>query len=157
NIGGNGQYLAGAIAAVLISTELPNAVDLPGPLLTIVSILGAMLAGAALAGIAGILKGTVGAHEGITTIMLNWIVVRVGSYLFDIGGPFQTHAAGAAGAVPSSNDVPDNAKLHVFWGDPLLQGLHIGIFISIAALVVYSLVLNRTTLGYEVRAVGHNW
>jgi ABC-type uncharacterized transport system permease subunit len=156
NIGGNGQYLAGAIAAVLISTELPSVVDLPGPLLIIVSVFGAMLAGAALAGIAGLLKGTVGAHEVITTIMLNWIVVWVGSYLFDVGGPLQTNAAGAAGAVPSSQDIPDKAHLHTFWGDPLLQGLHIGFFISLIALVVYSLVLNRTTLGYEVRAVGHN-
>ena len=90
NIGGNGQYLSGAIAAVLIATELPKAVHLSGPLLIVVSILGAMLAGAALAGIAGLLKGTVGAHEVITTIMLNWIVVWVGSYLFNVGGPLQT-------------------------------------------------------------------
>jgi ABC-type uncharacterized transport system permease subunit len=156
NIGGNGQYLAGAIAAVLISTELNKAVDLPGFLLVVISIVGAMLAGAALAGIAGILKGTVGAHEVITTIMLNWIVVWVGSYLFDVGGPLQTKSGAAAGAVPSSADVPEKAHLHTFWGDPLLQGLHIGFFVSIASLVVYSLVLNRTTLGYEVRAVGHN-
>ena len=156
NIGGNGQYLSGSIAAVLIATELPHVLNLPGLLLIIVSILGAMVAGAALAGIAGLLKGTVGAHEVITTIMLNWIVVWVGSYLFDVGGPLQTHAAAAAGAVPASADIPDKAKLHAFWGDPLLQGLHVGFFVSIAALVVFSLVLNRTTLGYEVRAVGHN-
>ena len=153
NIGGQGQYLVGSIAAVLIATELPHAIDLPGLLLIVVTILGAMLAGAALAGIAGILKGTVGAHEVITTIMLNWIVIWVGSYLFGLGGPFQTKAVSA---VPASADIPDNAKLHVFWGDPVLQGLHVGFFIAIPALVVYSLVLNRTTLGYEVRAVGHN-
>jgi general nucleoside transport system permease protein len=156
NIGGNGQYLTGSIAAVLISTEVPRVVHLPGLLLIVVSVVGAMLAGAALAGIAGLLKGTVGAHEVITTIMLNWIVVWVGSYLFDIGGPLQTNAAGAAGAVPSSEDVPDTAKLHVFWGDPLLQGLHVGFFVALVALVVYAITLNRTTLGYEVRAVGHN-
>ena len=141
---------------MLISTELPKVVNLPGLLLIVVSILGAMLAGAALAGLAGLLKGTVGAHEVITTIMLNWIVVWVGSYFFAIGGPFQTHAAGAAGAVPSSDDVPDSAKLHVFWGSAVLQRLHIGFFVALAALVVYWLVLSRTTLGYEVRAVGFN-
>jgi ABC-type uncharacterized transport system permease subunit len=156
NIGGNGQYLAGSIAAVLIATELPRVVALPSLLLILVIVFGGMLAGAALAGIAGFLKGTVGAHEVITTIMLNWIVVWVGSYLFGVGGPFQTDAPGAAGAVPSSNDVPDNAKLSVFWGDPLLQGLHAGFFVALAALVVYSITLHRTTLGYEVRAVGHS-
>ena len=48
------------------------------------------------------------------------------------------------------------AKLPVFWGDPDLQGLHIGLFIAIAALLVFWVLLNRTTLGFEVRAVGFN-
>jgi simple sugar transport system permease protein len=85
--------------------------------------------------------------------MLNWIVIWVGSYFFGLDGPFQT---GVSGAVPSSDDIPDKAKLFVFWGDPLLQGIHIGFLIALPALLVYHLVLNRTTLGYEVRAVGHN-
>jgi ABC-type uncharacterized transport system permease subunit len=136
NIGGQGQYLAGSIAAVLVATELPHALDLPGAVLILVAIVGGMVAGAALAGIAGLLKGTVGAHEVITTIMLNWIVIWVGSYLFAVGGPLQTKAAGAAGAVPSSADIPERAQLPVFWGDPLCQGLTIGFFVSFAALDV---------------------
>jgi general nucleoside transport system permease protein len=48
------------------------------------------------------------------------------------------------------------ARLPVFWGDPQLQGLHIGIFVALAMLVVFWLVLNRSTIGYEVRAVGLN-
>jgi general nucleoside transport system permease protein len=153
NIGGQGQYLAGSTAAILIATELPAAVDLPRFLLIIVTVLGAMLAGAAIAGIAGLLKGTAGAHEVITTIMLNWIVIWVASYLFGVGGPFQTPVSDA---LPSSEDIVEKAKLPVIWGDPLLQGLHAGILVAFAALVVYSLTLNRTTLGYEVRAVGFN-
>src|SRR5678816_943371 len=43
-----------------------------------------------------------------------------------------------------------------FWGDPEFQGLSIGIFIALAMLVVYWIIINRTTLGYEVRAVGFN-
>ena len=50
----------------------------------------------------------------------------------------------------------DSGKLPTFWGLGVLQGAHVGLFIGIAALVVYAIVLNRTTLGYEVRAVGHN-
>jgi general nucleoside transport system permease protein len=153
NIGGQGQYLAGSIAAVLIAIELPKRVDLPSVLLIVVTILGAMLAGAFLAGIAGFLKGTVGAHEVITTIMLNWIVIWVGSYLFGVGGPFQTPVSDA---LPSSEDIAEKAKLPVIWGDPLLQGLHAGILVAFISLFVYSLTLNRTTLGYEVRAVGFN-
>jgi simple sugar transport system permease protein len=52
--------------------------------------------------------------------------------------------------------VAEDAKLHVFWGDPLLQGLHVGFFVALAALFVYWLVLSRTTLGFQVRAVGFN-
>ena len=153
NIGGQGQYLAGSIGAILIATEIPERVDLPRVLLIITAILGGMLAGAFVAGIAGFLKGTVGAHEVITTIMLNWSVIWIGSYLVGIGGPFQTKESGA---IPSSPDIPEEAKLKVFWGDPILQGLHVGFFLAIAALVINTLTLNRTTLGYEVRAVGFN-
>ena len=48
------------------------------------------------------------------------------------------------------------ARLPVFWGDPVLQGLHVGFFIALAMPVVYWLILNRTTLGFEVRATGFN-
>ena len=153
NIGGQGQYLAGSIAAVIVGAELTKVVDLPSVPLILLTILVAMLAGAALAGIAGILKATVGAHEVITTIMLNWIVIWVGSYLFGIGGPLQSDVQAS---LPLSDDVAEAAKLPVFWGDPILQGLHIGLFVAIAALVVYWVTLNRTTLGYGIRAVGHS-
>ena len=153
NIGGQGQYLAGSIAAVIVGAELTKHVDLPAVPLILLATLAAMLAGAALAGIAGILKATVGAHEVITTIMLNWIVIWVGSFLFGIGGPLQSDEQAS---LPLSDAVAEGAKLPVFWGDPILQGLHIGLFVAIGALVVYWVTLNRTTLGYGIRAVGHN-
>ena len=153
NIGGQGQYLAGSIAAIVVGAEVARRVDLPSILLILVSVVAGMLAGGALAGIAGLLKATVGAHEVITTIMLNWIVIWVGSYLFGVGGPLQTNFGGS---LPLSNDVVEGAKLKVWWGDPILQGLHIGFFVALGSLVVYWALLNRTTLGYGVRAVGFN-
>src|SRR5262249_45415826 len=152
-IGGQGQYLAGSIAAVIVATELPHAIGLPRWLLIVAAILGGMLAGAALAGLAGLLKGTVGAHRVITATQPHRIVIYGGSYLFGLEGPLQTEAPETSGTVPSSADIPDKAKLPGFWGDTAFGGVHIGIFLALAALVVYSLVLNRTTLGYEVRAV----
>ncbi len=119
----------------------------------LLAIVVATLAGALWAGIAGLLKATVGAHEVISTIMLNWIAIWVGQFLFGLGGPLQNDTQKS---VPISNDIVEAAKLPVFWGDPLLQGLSIGIFISLAALVVYWVILNRTTLGFSVRAVGFN-
>jgi simple sugar transport system permease protein len=148
NIGGQGQYFVGWYVAVIIGSSLTG---LPGPLLIFLAITLGALGGAAWAGIAGFLKATVGAHEVITTIMLNWIAIWVGDYLFGVNGPLQV-----AGFNPFSETISDKAKLPVFWGDPVLQGLHIGFFIAIGMLVVYWAVLNRTTLGYEVRAVGFN-
>ena len=150
NIGGQGQFLAGAVIAVWIGSELPS---LPGVLHVIVAIVAGALAGAVWAGIAGILKALVGTHEVISTIMLNWIAVWVSVYLFSLGGPLQNDTQPF---VPVSNDVFEDSRLKVFWGDPLLQGLHVGFFVALSALVVYWITLNRTTLGYEVRAVGYS-
>ena len=150
NIGGQGQYIAGAVVAVWIGSELPG---LPTVAHVLFAAVAATLLGAAYAGIAGFLKATVGAHEVISTIMLNWIAIYVGLFLFGLGGPLQDPAQPS---VPVSKDILEESKLPVFWGDPLLQGLHIGFFVALAGLVVYWITLNRTTLGYEVRAVGFN-
>ncbi len=149
NIGGQGQYLSGAIIAVIIASNLEGLNPFLHILLAIVI---GTLSGAALAGIAGLLKALVGAHEVISTIMLNWIVIWTGVFLFTLTGPLQNTLTGS----PISHDVVEGAKLPVFWGDPILQGLHVGFFIALAALVVYWALLNRTTLGYSVRAVGFN-
>lgn len=153
NIGGNGQYIMGVIVAVWVGSSWGT--SLPHGLHVLFAILLASLAGAVWGGIAGFLKATVGAHEVISTIMLNWVAYWLGSYLFGNGGPLQNPEFVGSGN-PISADVVESARLPVFWGDPELQGVHIGLFIALGTLVVYWLVLTRTTLGYEVRAVGFN-
>jgi general nucleoside transport system permease protein len=150
NIGGQGQYIMGSIAAVWVGSELAG---MPGFLHIVLAIVAACVAGALWAGIAGFLKATVGANEVISTIMLNWTAIYVGLWLFGLGGPLQNDRDPN---LPVSNDVVEAAHLPVFWGDPVLQGLHIGLFIALVALVVFWLILNRSTTGYEVRAVGLN-
>ena len=150
NIGAQGQYMIGLIVANWIGISL---VGTSGPVHILIAVAAGTLAGAIWAGIAGILRATVGAHEVISTIMLNWVAYWFGSYVFGQGGPLQNPATPTN---PISADVVDKAKLPVWWGNPVLQGLHIGFFVAIAALVVYWIILNRTTLGYEVRAVGFN-
>jgi ABC-type uncharacterized transport system permease subunit len=150
NIGGQGQYIVGSIAAVWVGSSFAG---MPGFLHIVLAVIAACLAGAVWAGIAGLLKATTGAHEVISTIMLNWIALWVGVYLFSLGGPLQNDRDPS---LPVSNDIAEAAHLPVWWGDPVLQGLHIGIFIALAAVVVFWLVLNRSTVGYEVRAVGFN-
>jgi simple sugar transport system permease protein len=150
NIGGQGQYIVGSVSAVWIGTSFDS---LPAFLHITLAIVVAAVAGGLWAGIAGLLKATVGAHEVITTIMLNWIAIWVASYLVGIGGPMQDTAAGPVGV---SKQVVEDARLPAIWGTEGLQALHAGLFIAFAALVVYAILLNRTTLGYEVRAVGFN-
>ncbi len=150
NIGGQGQYFAGAYIAIWIGSSFAG---MNGFVHILFAIVAAALAGAAFAGIAGILKATVGAHEVITTIMLNFVALYAGLYLFGQGGPLQNKLQEFS---PTSNEVLEEARLPVFWGDPFLQGLHVGLFLSLVALVTFWVIVNRTTLGYEVRAVGFN-
>jgi len=152
NIGGQGQYIVGVIFSVWVGSSFDG---MPAFLHIVVAILAGMLSGAVWAGIAGLLKALAGTNEVITTIMLNWIAIWVGVWVFNLGSPLQNDNP-AQVDVPVSNDIAEGAKLPVFWGDPELQGLHVGIFIALAALVVFWVLLNRTTLGYEVRAVGFN-
>ena len=148
NIGGQGQYVAGSLAAVWVGSSLAGLGAFPH---TVLSVAAAGLAGALLAGIAGLLKATVGAHEVVVTIMLNWIMFYTAQWLLGPGGPLNFNPF-----TSTSAEVHESARLPVFWGLGILQGAHVGLFLGIAALVVYSLILNRTTLGYEVRAVGFN-
>jgi simple sugar transport system permease protein len=150
NIGGQGQFWVGMLTGIWFGTHFdgaPSVVHIP---LTLVA---AILAGAIWGGIAGLLKATTGAHEVISTIMLNWIAIWVGKWLLEAPDGY---LQGFDPSLPRSNDVLDSSKLSEVWNWGGLQPLHAGIFIALFALVVYHLLLNRTTLGYEVRAVGFN-
>jgi general nucleoside transport system permease protein len=152
NIGGQGQYLAGSYASIYVGSSLDG---LPAFFHIVLAIVAGMVVGGLWAGIAGMLKATTGANEVISTIMLNWTAVYIGIYLFGVGGPLHSSDE-AMSSIPVSNDVVEAARLHVFWGDPELQGLHIGIFIALAATALLWVLLNRSVTGYEVRAVGFN-
>jgi simple sugar transport system permease protein len=152
NIGGNGQYLVGSYAGVYLASSLDS---LPGWLHIVVALLAGAAMGGLWGGIAGFLKATTGANEVISTIMLNWTALYIGLYLFGTNGPLHSSDPRNA-SIPVSNDVVENAHLPVFWGDPVLQGLHIGIFIALAVTALFWVLLNRSVTGYEVRAVGYN-
>ncbi|MGH2910573.1 MAG: ABC transporter permease [Solirubrobacteraceae bacterium] len=152
NIGGQGQYTVGGIVAVWIGSSFSGM----APVLHIAfAVVAAAVAGGAWAGIAGVLKATTGANEVISTIMLNWAAIWFGVYCFQVGGPLHNPAKATA-TVPVSSNVVAGAKLPVFWGSASLQGLDVGIFISLALAVVFAVVIKRTRLGYEARAVGFN-
>ena len=149
NIGGQGQYFVGVITGIWVGTSFPG---MNHVLHVVFAIVFASLAGAVWAAIAGLLKATTGAHEVITTIMLNWIAYWIASWAFSQGGPLQ----GPQPFAPVSGTVVNSAKIPVFWGSAALQGVHLGFFVALACLVAFWFILQRTTLGYEVRAVGFN-
>jgi ABC-type uncharacterized transport system permease subunit len=150
NIGSQGQYTVGSVIAVWFATSFTAM----NPVLHIViAIVLAALIGGVWAAIAGWLKATVGTHEVISTIMLNWIAIYITQYLFQEGGPLQGKEALGN---PVSNTIANNMHLPVIWGNPLLQGVDVGVFVAVLAAVAFWAIMHRSTLGYEVRAVGHN-
>jgi general nucleoside transport system permease protein len=152
NIGGQGQYFVGLYLGVIIGSSLSG---LPGVLHVLLALVLGALAGAVWGGIAGFLKARTGANEVISTIMLNYCALWIGVWAFGLGGPLHSDDPSDK-SVPISNAVHGSAKLPVFWGDPELQGLHIGIFIALVFLGLFWVLLNRSVAGYEARAVGFN-
>jgi general nucleoside transport system permease protein len=157
NIGAEGQFLAGAIACTTIGIQLSS---WPAPILLPLVLLGGMAAGALWAGIAGVLKATVGAHEVVTTIMLNYVAQWFLRYLI-IGGPLQL-ASGTSKSSPIGAGarlatlLPNDNSLIIFGLPASVYRVHTGVLIALAAAAVFAFLLWRTTLGYEIRAVGQS-
>lgn len=145
NIGAEGQYIIGAIGATWASF---TASHLPAILLIPFSLLVGMLAGAAYAAIAGVLKVVSGAHEVITTIMLNYVASYAVSWMVDSGG-----AMHGSSQIQQSYYVPPGAYLPIIApGTPL----HAGLLVALAAAAVYWVLVWRTTWGFQIRAIGLN-
>ena len=152
NIGGQGQYFMGLYLGVIVGSSLEG---LPGFLHIVLALLLGTLAGALWGGLVGWLKARTGANEVISTIMLNYVALWIGVWAFGLGGPLHSDDPANA-SIPISDSAHSDARLPVFWGDPELQGLHIGLFIALAMLILFWVLLNRSVAGYEARAVGFN-
>ena len=146
NIGGRGQMLmAGAAAGLIGSTlDLPLIVHLPFALVV------GMLVGALWGGIAGLLKARTGAHEVIVTIMLNYVAYYLLFYALAEDFLFKTPNS----ANPRSLPIKESAILPKVLGDQF--NLHLGFVLALVAVGVVWWLLNRSTLGYRIRAVGEN-
>jgi len=144
NIGGEGQVLAGATAAVWagFSFDLPAVIHLPLALA-----LGAV-AGAAWGGIAGVLKARTGAHEVITTIMLNFVALRLVDYLLSTSTFLRPGRKD-----PISKPIDESAELPRFADDLRVNA---GLLVALAAAWLVWWLLFRSTKGFELRAVGAN-
>lgn len=148
NIGAEGQFIIGALVATLVgySVQLPAIIHIP---LTIIL---AGLAGGLWGSIAGFLKSKFGINEVIATIMLNWIAFYLSNFM--VSNSFISVENSEA-----SVNIQESASIGIDWLKGLVgpaTSVNWGIIISIILVFVIWFVLTKTTLGFELRAVGHN-
>lgn len=146
NIGVPGQMLMGGFVAVYtgVTFSLPSIIHLP------VAVIAAVAAGALWAFLPGLLKAQYRIHEVVTTIMMNWIALWSVYYFVPafIPGHFNTE----------SKSIKLTASLRTEWLTNLFQGsnVNIGLVFALLAVVIVWWVLEKTTFGYELKAVGFN-
>jgi len=146
NIGGQGQFLMGAVASAAAGAALSQS----SPVIAIpLALLAGMAAGALYGFIPGFLKAVTGAHEVVTTIMLNYVAIYVVAYL--VIGPLRQ--AGASFAV--SPDV-GAARLPAILNVGTGHAGHVGILIPLLVVPAMWWLLYRSTIGFEIRTVGAN-
>ena len=145
NIGGEGQYLSGLTIATLLAIYLPQI-----PVVHwLVAILAAVVFGAAWGGIVGFLKAKFEVSEVVATIMLNYIALYLSRIIIL--------------SIPGSNTYqtvhfPKTALIRVAFLDNLTNGskLNLGFFFAIASVLLYRFLMEKTNLGFGLRATGFN-
>ncbi|WP_213452983.1 ABC transporter permease [Rhizomonospora bruguierae] len=145
NIGAQGQATVGVILAALAGFLIP----LPPVIHLLVALIAGALGGAAWGFVPGILKARTGAHEVITTIMLNYVALYFLTWIIVQNG---VHEPSRTDAI--SRPVRSSAQLpHLLGGD---LRVHAGIVLAVLATWAVAWLLNRSTIGFELRAVGAN-
>jgi len=146
NIGADGQFYLGAAFGVFVGYSVHG---VPGLVHVPMAMLAGMLGGFLWAAVPGILKARFGAHEVITTIMLNYTAYLLTDWLINNRGPMADLHASA----PKTPFIDPTAQLPVLWPG---TRLHLGLVIALLAVPVVWFLLERTTIGFRIRAVGLN-
>ena len=146
NIGGQGQFIGGAIVAAWLGYDL----SLPFFVHVVVCVIGGFVGGAAIGWLTGEIKARTGAHEVIVTIMLNYVMQYLLAYLLSSQSLLQ--APGSPN--PITSPIASNAHLPLIAGSNLR--INVGFLIAIAGAFAIWWLLNRTTTGFEFRSVGAN-
>ena len=169
NIGAPGQYLMGTMASLMIALGIPSGA-LPGWLIWVLAFLGGMLAGAIWGAIPGILKAFLNINEVLACIMTNWLAANIVTWAFDestfknmvegtkTGYVYKT-TYGLTLVDGSWTYVEGNGIATAKMGlDRLFPGSQVngGILIAIVLAILVYILLNKTTLGYELKACGSN-
>ena len=151
NIGAEGQFVMGSMAAACVGILFG---DLPKPVLIPLCFLAAMAAGAVWGVIVGVLKTKWGINEVLSMIMFNWIAFYLSNFIAGIP------AIKNEGTAEATRNISDNASL-LFSKDfiksmGLAPTANWGFIVAIIATVLIWFIIEKTTLGYELKAVGSN-
>lgn len=147
NIGGTGQMVSGMIWATFVATRL----EMPPVLHFVVALVAAIVGASVLGALVGYLKAKTGANEVITTIMLNYVMVNLFSFLLLDQNLLQ---GAETGGNTKADPAAETARLPLLLGENF--SLHLGFILALVAVVVYWWLLERSTIGFRMRAVGFN-
>ena len=155
NIGAPGQYLMGTAATLMLALGIPTEV-VPAPLVWVIAFLGGMLAGALWGCIPGLVKAYLNINEVLACIMTNWIAANLVTWMFD-GSDFRNLVENTKSGYiyKTSYNGVQTAKLGL---DKLFPGSQVngGIIVAIVIAILVYILMNKTTLGYELKACGAN-
>ena len=155
NIGAPGQYLMGAMGSVIVALAIPTTPATAFWVWLLALIVG-MLCGMLWGLIPGLFKAFLNVNEVIVCIMSNWIAANVVSWVFSENKQFiNTQGGKTAYTLPTTANGVSTPKLGL---DKLFPGsnIDIGIFLAIFIAIGIYILMNKTTLGYELKACGHN-
>ena len=155
NIGAPGQYLMGTLASLMIALGIPSE-TVPAGLIWVLAFLGGCLAGALWGCIPGLLKAFLNINEVLACIMTNWLAANLVTWAFDVSNFKNVVENTKAGYIYKTtfNGVatPKLGLDKIFPGSQVNGGIVVAILIAIAMYIL----INKTTLGYELRACGSN-
>lgn len=155
NIGAPGQYLMGTMVTLMVALSIPTTV-VPPALVWLIAFLAGCLAGALWGALPGLLKAFLNINEVLACIMTNWIAANTVTWLFDISNFKNLVESTKSGYIYKTtyNGVA-TAKLGL---DKLFPGSQVngGIIIAIVLAIAMYILMNKTTLGFELKACGSN-
>ena len=155
NIGAPGQYLMGAMGSVIVALSIPTTPK-TAFWVWLLALLAGMACGMIWGLIPGLFKAFLNVNEVIVCIMTNWIAANIVSWVFANNKQFINTSGGkTAYTLPTTANGVSTPKLGL---DKLFPGsnIDIGIFIAILIAILIYILMNKTTLGYELKACGHN-
>ncbi|RSD27964.1 ABC transporter permease [Mesobacillus subterraneus] len=147
NIGASGQMLVGGLAATAVALTF----DFSRPILLLVMVLAGLVAGALWAFVPGLLKAKFNVHEVVSTIMMNWIAYWTIYYI--VPGYFKGEFLET-----ESKKLAESETLRTPFLTNMFDGsyINLGLFLAVIAVIIIAFIIDKTTLGFELKAVGFN-